>query len=254
VTSVAAVIPAASASRLASRLSVIIASTPVERPRGSACGDCRAHDPAWFREAERRAHTTGADAQQAAGSPMPEIAIPYLGSGSSTLCPPATWQPALRATSKPPRRVLASYSERADPAAELRRRIVQRIRLVRMGVRPAEPLVVRHGQVHAGPTVSPLPPEVDEAVQAVLADLASAPWAAPETNRLRELGTRTARTRRYRADRRPHPRCRRHLLGAWGRGGRGPAAACIAATVRGHGGAQGMADNPPRRHPAPRTA
>jgi selenocysteine-specific elongation factor len=151
---------------------------------------------------------------------------------------------------------LASYGERADPAAELRRRrLVQRIRLVTMGVRPAEvdavrsavddpvwlldpetaedlrerlsalvtehaaasplqpglpadvacqrlglpearlvsklvaePLVVRHGQVHAGPTVPPLPPEVDEAVQAVLADLASAPWAAPETNRLRELG------------------------------------------------------------------
>jgi selenocysteine-specific elongation factor len=151
---------------------------------------------------------------------------------------------------------LASYGERADPVAELRRRrIVRRIRLVAMGVPPAEvdavrsavddpvwlldpetaedlrarlsalvakhsavsplqpglpvevacrrlglpvarllstlvaePLVVRRGQVYAGPTAPPLPPEVDEAVRAVLTDLASAPWAAPETNRLRELG------------------------------------------------------------------
>ena len=38
----------------------------------------------------------------AAGSAVPVTAIPYLGSGSSMLCPPATWQPAARPAARPP--------------------------------------------------------------------------------------------------------------------------------------------------------
>src|ERR687890_290249 len=44
------------------------------------------------------------------GSATPVTAMPYLGSGSSTLCPPATWQPASRATSRPPRSTSAASS------------------------------------------------------------------------------------------------------------------------------------------------
>ena len=43
-----------------------------------------------------------------AGSTSPVTAMPYFGSGSSTLCPPATWQPAAEATSSPPRSTSAA--------------------------------------------------------------------------------------------------------------------------------------------------
>ena len=39
----------------------------------------------------------------ASGSASPVTAMPYLGSGSSMLCPPASRQPACRAASSPPR-------------------------------------------------------------------------------------------------------------------------------------------------------
>ena len=44
------------------------------------------------------------------GSPMPVTAIPYSGSGESMVCPPATGQPASRATAAPPRSTSASRS------------------------------------------------------------------------------------------------------------------------------------------------
>ena len=44
------------------------------------------------------------------GSTSPVTAMPYLGSGSSTLCPPATWQPASPATVSPPRSTSAASS------------------------------------------------------------------------------------------------------------------------------------------------
>ena len=43
-------------------------------------------------------------------SPIPVTAMPYLGSGSSTLCPPATGHPADVATSRPPRRTSVASS------------------------------------------------------------------------------------------------------------------------------------------------
>src|SRR6516162_1478828 len=44
------------------------------------------------------------------GSAVPVTARPYFGSGSSTLCPPARWQPASAQTSSPPRSVSAASS------------------------------------------------------------------------------------------------------------------------------------------------
>src|SRR4051794_16599520 len=43
-------------------------------------------------------------------STRPVTAMPYLGSGSSTECPPPTWQPAACATSSPPRSTSAASS------------------------------------------------------------------------------------------------------------------------------------------------
>ncbi len=46
-----------------------------------------------------------------AGSASPVTAMPYFGSGSSMLCPPATWQPACRAISSPPRSTSTASSD-----------------------------------------------------------------------------------------------------------------------------------------------
>ncbi|WP_432488478.1 SelB domain-containing protein [Kineococcus sp. SYSU DK018] len=58
--------------------------------------------------------------------------------------------------------------------------------LVQAAVRP--PLQLVDGRVVAGAAAAQLPPRVERAVAAVLADLAGQPFAAPDAERLRELG------------------------------------------------------------------
>ncbi|WP_337062939.1 SelB domain-containing protein [Kineococcus sp. G2] len=73
------------------------------------------------------------------------------------------------------------------PLEEARRALALPDRaLVQAAVRP--PLRVADGRVVAGAAAERLPPRVERAVAAVVADLAARPFAAPDAERLRELG------------------------------------------------------------------
>jgi selenocysteine-specific elongation factor len=77
--------------------------------------------------------------------------------------------------------------EEGMPAEAARQRLrLPSARLVAALVRP--PLAVRDGRVVPARPTDELPAPVRAGVEAVLADLAKAPYAAPEAHRLRDLG------------------------------------------------------------------
>ena len=77
--------------------------------------------------------------------------------------------------------------EEGMPVEAVRQRLrLPSARLVAALVRP--PLAVRDGRVVPGRPADELPQHVRAGVDAVLADLAAAPYAAPEAHRLRDLG------------------------------------------------------------------
>src|ERR1700761_7954011 len=109
VTSVAARIPAATAATEASRLSVVIASTAAGNTSPVClCRELSTPIPSGLVSVSGNPARAASLRISTAGSTNPVTAIPYLGSGSSTLCPPATWQPAAEATSSPPRSTSAA--------------------------------------------------------------------------------------------------------------------------------------------------
>ncbi|CAN5312911.1 selenocysteine-specific translation elongation factor [soil metagenome] len=79
--------------------------------------------------------------------------------------------------------------ERGMPVEVLRRRLgLPDVRLVQVLV--TAPMVVREGRVLSGQEAPALPPDVQRAVDAVRRDLDRDPYAAPDANRLAELGLR----------------------------------------------------------------
>ena len=91
VTSVAHLIPAASACRLASALSVVITSTAASLTWPVAlCQALSTPVPIGLVRLSGRPGCPASIRSNAAGSAVPVTAMPYFGSGSSMLCPPAT--------------------------------------------------------------------------------------------------------------------------------------------------------------------
>ena len=111
VTSVAQTAFASSAAAAASRFNWVIAATACGN--GSPVALCRLFSTPMPSGLVRVNGSPGRPASlrsKRSGSATPVTAMPYLGSGSSTLWPPATWQPACRATSNPPRSTSAASS------------------------------------------------------------------------------------------------------------------------------------------------
>ena len=103
VTSVAHVMPAASAAAAASAFSVVIASTAAALTSPVClCQEFSTPMPSGLVSVSGTPAVPASLRMSRAGSASPVTAMPYFGSGSSTLCPPATWQPAAVATSIAP--------------------------------------------------------------------------------------------------------------------------------------------------------
>jgi hypothetical protein len=104
VTSVAQARPAARAALLASAFSALITATacgcgcPV-----ALCQELSTPEPIGLVRLSGWPGGPASIRSSSAGSASPVTAMPYLGSGSSMLCPPATRQPARPAASSPPR-------------------------------------------------------------------------------------------------------------------------------------------------------
>ena len=111
VTSVAQVIPAASAAALARSFSVVMTATAASLTSPVAlCQEFRTPLPSGLVRVSGCPAAPASIRSSRSGWASPVTAMPYLGSGSSMLCPPATWQPAARATSRPPRSTSAARS------------------------------------------------------------------------------------------------------------------------------------------------
>src|SRR6185437_14554102 len=97
VTSVAAVTPAASAASPAEASSVVIDATAAARTSGAAaprlCAVATTPVPIALVSTSASPGRAASIVNKRDGEARPTTAIPYLGSGSSMVCPPTTRQP-----------------------------------------------------------------------------------------------------------------------------------------------------------------